>query len=104
MLNVGAKMNATFLAVYFLSLAVSLGWFFMAWRKGRAIAPSVILAMDMIFGVVLVRLAARGVPGLCSSEQCVSRVVRVFDFSSYMMMAFVAIAVALLFFAVKKRG
>lgn len=97
-------MNATFLAVYFLSLAISLAWFLMAWRKGRAIVSSIVLAMDMIFGVVLARLAARGVPGLCSSEQCVSRVVRVFDFSSYMMMAFVVIALALLFLAVKKRG
>ena len=97
-------MNKTFLVFYFLLLAISLCWFFMAWRKGSAVIPSVFLAMDMIFGVVLVRLAARGVPGLCSSEQCVSRVVRVFDFSSYMMMVFVAITVALLFVVVKKRG
>jgi len=96
-------MDATFLVTYFLSLAISLGWFFMAWRKGRAIVPSIVLAMGMIFGVVLVRLAARGVPALCSSEQCASRVVRVLDFSSYVMMAFVAITVALLFVAVKKR-
>lgn len=97
-------MNQNFLVVYFLSLAISLGWFFMAWRKGSAVIPSVFLAMDMIFGVVLVRLAARGVPGLCSSEQCASRVVRVFDFSTYMMMAFVVITVALLFVVVKQRG
>lgn len=97
-------MNEKFLVVYFLSLAVCLGWFLIAWRKGGAIVPSVILAMDMIFGVVLVRLAARGVPGLCSSEQCVSRVVGAFDFSSYMMLSFVAISVILLVLAIKKRG
>lgn len=97
-------MNATFLYIYFLSLAISLAWFLMAWRKGRAIVPSIVLAMDMIFGVVLSRLAARGVPALCSSEECILRVVQAFDFSTYMMMAFVVITVALLFVVVKKRG
>lgn len=97
-------MNTVFLTVYFFSLVIFFGWFFMAWRKGHAIVPSIVLVMDMIFGVVLVRLAARGVPGLCSSEQCVSSVVRVFDFSICMMLGFVAITVALIFVALKKRA
>ncbi|WP_267112182.1 hypothetical protein [Xanthomonas sacchari] len=97
-------MNTTFLAVYFLSLAICLTWFLMARRKGRTAIPSVILAVDMVFGVVLVRLAARSVPGLCSSERCALRVVEIFDFSSYMMIAFVVIAVALIFSNLMKRN
>lgn len=97
-------MNTNFLITYFLSLAIFFGWFLMAWRRGRAIVPSIILAADVIFGVVLVRLAARNVPGLCSSERCASKFVQVFDFSSYMLVSLVAITFALLFLAAKKRG
>ncbi|WP_369934801.1 hypothetical protein [Xanthomonas tesorieronis] len=97
-------MNNNFLIAYFLSLAISCGWFLMERRRGRTIVPSIVLAVDMTLGVVLVRLAARNVPGLCSSKHCVAQFVQIFDFSSYMLVALMAITFVLLFLAVKKKG
>lgn len=67
--------------------------------------PAAILVIVLAGGIFLVRAAARGVPGLCSSVECAAGFVRIIDFAIYMMLANIVVISILLYLVVfqKKR-
>lgn len=80
-------MNVIPFLFYFLCLAALLVWFLLANRTKRAFVPGALLLFTLVAGIVLFRVAARNVPSLCTSNECVARVVGVIDLAVYFILA-----------------